>query len=49
MNKIAFLFLTIDNLKHSSVWEEYFKGVDKKKYNYITFFWIFYSSINYLI
>ena len=33
MNKIAFLFLTIDNLKHSSVWEEYFKGVDKKKYN----------------
>ena len=33
MNKIAFLFLTIDNLKHSSVWEEYFKGVDKKKYS----------------
>ena len=33
MNKIAFLFLTIDNLKHSSIWEEYFKGVDKKKYN----------------
>jgi hypothetical protein len=33
MNKIAFLFLTIDNLKHSSTWAEYFNGVDKKKYN----------------
>ena len=33
MNKIAFLFLTIDNVKHSPIWTEYFKGIDKKKYN----------------
>ena len=33
MNKIAFLFLTIDNLKHSSIWDKYFKSVNKNKYN----------------
>ena len=33
MNKIAFLFLTIDNLKHSDIWNTYFKSIDKKKYN----------------
>ena len=33
MNKIAFLFLTIDNLKHSDIWNIYFKSIDKKKYN----------------
>ena len=32
MNKVAFLFLTIDNLKHSSIWNEYFKDIDKNKF-----------------
>ena len=31
--RIAFLFLTIDNLKHYSVWEQYFNEADKNKYN----------------
>jgi hypothetical protein len=33
MNKIAFLFLTIDNLKHPNIWDMFFDKVDKKKYN----------------
>ena len=33
MNKIAFLFLTIDNLKHSNIWNMFFDKIDKKKYN----------------
>ena len=33
MNKIAFLFLTINNLKHSSIWDKYFKSVNKNKYS----------------
>ena len=28
MKKIAFLFLTIDNINHPSFWEEYFKNND---------------------
>jgi len=30
MTKIAFLFLTIDNINHPSFWEEYFKNNDDK-------------------
>ncbi len=33
MGKIAFLFLTLDNLKHPKIWDMFFDGVDKKKYN----------------
>ena len=30
--KIAFLFLTIEDLNHEYLWKEYFKG-NEKKYN----------------
>lgn len=30
MEKIAFLFLTLDNINHPSIWEEYFKGNEDK-------------------
>lgn len=33
MSKIAFLFLTLDNLKHPQIWDMFFDGVDKNKYN----------------
>lgn len=33
MSKIAFLFLTLDNLKHPKIWDMFFDGIDKKKYN----------------
>ena len=36
MSKIAFLFLTIDNLKHPKIWDKFFDEVDKKKYNIYT-------------
>ena len=33
MSKIAFLFLTIDNLKHIEIWNKFFSDTDKKKYS----------------
>jgi hypothetical protein len=32
MKKLAFLFLTYDNLKQIKVWENYFNGADKEQY-----------------
>ena len=32
MKKIAFLFLTLDNINHPKIWDEYFKG-NENKYN----------------